>query len=583
MTENPVTLTKDGGIVMFPPMQDSVEGSSIRIPQVDTSMGADFGAEITDDNRLFAAHREPVAGFLIYGYSADVVEKWFSINDLATKNPDPKLDHDIQAELRKLKFKTVLKTFTEFKRLLGNTLLAGFFDDAQKLTDLANEKTASTSLKHLTVFPKISYSVFQKDESPESFRYGLPLVYQVNDGSRSFRIHWTRCFEHVGVSVLDLIWDDLTCGRNIRWGVGQWVYRVGGGFAVIEFPKEYSPSPGAPLIATTPAKLEEWAASAAFKDLTHRKYIAVIKDTMGFHFEGAQGAVLNPEPFFNTNLKQISIATGIPKSILEGAEAGALTGSEKNDQQYYKKISGEQSGLDDVNRWVIDQILAQINGVPTQEADSAAKVAGSVLRRLLHKALPAIVKDAPQTLDYEIVWNNAFQLSVLDEARVELLKEQANQTRLQYMTIDEVRKQADETLLPLPLGEGEVVLSLKAPVNSFGSNPNPNPNDPNNPQTANINMNSQDQAIPNMRDLIKPIIKQVFEGTITHDLAVQQGTSLIEFYCNTEKDRALQYVRGKFQNPMLGISPEQEQGFIDQKTRFTQDFLKILDEAEKLA
>ena len=578
MTENPVTLTKDGGIVMSPPTQDS--GDSIRIPQVDTSMGADFGAEITDDNRLFAAHREPVAGFLIYGFSADMVDKWFSINDLNTKKPDPEKDRHLQKELRKLKYKAVLRTFIEFKRLLGNTLMVGSFDDAAKLTDLANEKAPSTNLKFLTVYPKINYAVFQKDENPESFRYGFPLIYQVNDGSRSFRVHWTRCFEHVGVSVLDLIWDDLTCGRNIRWGTGQWVYRVGGGFPVIEFPKEYSPSPGAPLIATTPEKLQEWATAAAFRDITHKKYFCLIKDTMGFHFEGAQGAVLNPEPFFNTNLKQISIATGIPKSILEGAEAGALTGSEKNDQQYYKKISGEQSALEDVCRWVIDQIINQINGV-TVQTDSVKSV-GSVLKRMLHKAVPSVVKDQPEQtqIDYEIVWSNAFQLSALDEARIDLLNEQANQIKLQYQTVDEVREGSEDELLPLPLGEGEVVLSLKAPINPFGSNPNPNPNDPNNPQTSNLN--NQDSAIPNLRTLLQPILKQVFEGIMNHDTAIQQGTALIQFYNDTEKQRALDYNREKFNKPDISLSPEQEQDFVDQKARFTETFLLLLDKAEKL-
>jgi hypothetical protein len=581
MTENPVTLTKDGaGIVMSPPLADSSDGSSIRVPQVNVNMGADFGEEITDDNRFFAAHREPVAGFLVYGVPADVVEKWFSINDLNTKNPDPELDRGLQTELRKLKYKLVLRTFDEFKRLYGNTLMVGFFDDASKLTDLATEKPATANLAHLTVFPKISYAVFQKDENPESFRYGLPLVYQVNNGTQSFRAHWTRCFEYVGDSILDLIWDDLTCGRNIRWGVGQWVYRVGGGFAVIEYPKEYSPSPGAPLIATTPAKLQEWASSAEFKDITHRKYICLIKDTMGFHFEGAQGAALNPEPFFDTNLKQISIATGIPKSILEGAEAGALTGSEKNDQQYYKKISGEQSSLEDVNRWVIDQ-LDPLRTFTNAVVDSAQKSAGSVLKRMLRKVVPQIVKDQAtgKQIDYEIVWNNAFQLSALDEARIRLLNEQANQTELQYSTIDEVR--ADNDKPPLPMGEGEVVLSLKAPVNSFPNSQLVQPNQ-NNAQNLGGQQQGLDAALPTMRVLIQPIIKQVFDGHMTHDVAVQQGTALIGFYCDTEKERALEYVRGKFQNPTLGISPEQEREFVDQKARFTKDFLEILGKAEKL-
>ena len=565
---------------MSPPTQDSVEGSSIRVPQVDTSMGADFGAEITDDNRLFAATREPIAGFLVYGFSADVVEKWFSINDLATKNPDSELDRNLQAELRKLKFKFTLRTFDEFKRLYGNILMVGSFDDAQKLTDLTNEKSKDATLTQLAVFNKIQYSVWSKEEDKESFRCGLPLIYQIQNGTQTFRIHYTRCFEHVGKSILDLIWDDLTCGRNIRWGTGQWVYRVGGGFPVIEFPKEYSPSPGAPLIATTPEKLQEWAAAAAFRDITHKKYFCLIKDTMGFHFEGAQGAVLNPEPFFNTNLKQISIATGIPKSILEGAEAGALTGSEKNDQQYYKKISGEQSGLEDVCRWVIDQILTQINGVPTQETDSASsKLAGSVLRRLLRKVTPAIVKDAAEPLDYEIVWSNAFQLSALDEARIDLLNEQANQIKLQYQTVDEVREGSEDELLPLPLGEGEVVLSLKAPVNPFQNTSNPNSPPPQNPLDHQDAMKNRH---PEFTAQLSDLINKTKLGAVTKDAAVKEAEHLIVNYAKTRENDALEWLRKRTGNAGLQLLPPEMQLQLEaQQKLYLEQFKVILDDALK--
>ena len=578
--ENPVTLLRDGGMAVFPTQQtDADSGSSIRIPAVSTAMGADFGEAITDDARLFAATREPIAGFLTggvdgqRGFPKTIVEKWFTINDVTTKDPDPELDRALQKEFRRLKYKRVLTGFVGAKFLYGNTLLVGSYDDVNKLSVLETERPQSANLMQLEVFPKINYSVFNKDTNQDSLRYGLPLVYQVNDGSRTFRVHWTRCFEHVGVSILDLIWDDLTCGRNIRWGVGQWVFRVGGGFVVITFPKEIA---GVPV---TKEKLAAWAASKEWSNISHRSSICII-DGMKVEFVGAQGAALNPEPFFDTNTKQISKATGIPKSYLEGSEAGAVLGSEKDSSQFFKVVSGEQTELEDLNRWIIDQ-LEPVRQTVTVNVDSAAKSAGSILKRMFHKVTVA-VKDQPDpvVVDYDIVWNSGFELSKLDEARADLIEEQANQTRLQYCTIDEVR--ADNDKLPLPLGAGEVVISLSKPSSSSQFPSNSSGITVLNP-TGSMDAEDAVSQLPNMRNLLKPIIKQVFDGHMTHDIALQQGLTLVEFYCNTEKERALDYVRGKFQNPTLQISPEQERAFQRQKLRYTKDFTVILKKAERLA
>ena len=579
--ENPVNLLRDGGMVVYPTQQeDAVAGSSIRIPSVSTAMGAEFGETITDNNRLFAATREPIAGFLTggpngqRGFPKDIVEKWFTINDVTTKDPDPELDRALQKEFRRLKYKRVLTSFVGAKFLYGNTLVVGSYDDVTKLSVLETERPQSAALMQLEVYPKMNYSVFSKEINLDSLRYGLPLVYQISDGSRTFRVHWTRCFEHVGFSILDLIWDDLTCGRNIRWGVGQWVYRTGGGFAVTKFPKEIAGVP------TTKEKLAAYANSKEWSNITHRTSICIIEG-MEFDFKGALGAALNPEPFFDTNTKQIAKATGIPKSILEGAEAGALTGSEKNDQQYYKKISGEQSELDDLNRWVIDQ-LEPVRQTATTNLDSAPKSAGSILKRMFHKVTVIAVKDQPDpvVVDYEIVWNSGFELSAIDEARADLIEEQANQTRLQYKMVDEVR--ADNNLGPLPLGQGEVVISLSKPPSSGQFPSNSSGITASNP-TGTVDADDAVSQLPNMRNLLKPIIKQVFDGHMTHDIALQQGLTLVEFYCNTEKERALDYVRGKFQNPTLQISPEQERSFERQKLRYTKDFTTILKKAERLA
>lgn len=593
-SDNTVTVTRDNGLVIYPTQnQDSTDGSSIRIPQVDTSLGADFGETITDDNRLFAATREPIAGFLIYGVATAIVEKWFVINDLATKTPDPELDTHIQKTLKVLKWKRVLNELVEYERLYGKALLVGSYNDVSNLQELQNEKAETASLKQLVAYPKTKYSIAILDEDPTSFRYGLPLVYQLNNGRATFRVHWTRCFELQtrtnGLGVLDLIWDDLSCGRNIRWGFGQYVFRVGGGLAVITFPKEYADAQGV-MHKTTYEKLAAWASSSSWSNITHRTKIALIEG-MKVEFIGAAGAAINPEPYFNTNTQQISKATGIPKSILEGAEAGALSGSEKNDQQYYKIISGEQSKLEDCNRWVIDQVLGQNSNynsfvqVQADVKDVSVKSAGSVLRRMLHRVVPQIVKDEVQPIDYEVVWNSAFERDALDEARTDLTKEQAQQVRLQYMTVNEVRALSDNELEDLPLGDGDVVLSLKPVVstNSFGNSNPTNGNDPNNSEGNVGTDHIHDSAMPNLRDLLKPVIKQVFNGHLSHELAEKQGLALIDFYNNTEKEKALDYTRAKMQNPTLNLTPEMEREFDEQKTRFVNDFLKILGEAEKIA
>ena len=587
MSDEPITFTKDDGMNVFP-TQDSAtsEGSSIRIPQVSTSLGADFGGTITDDARLFAATREPIAGFLTggvdgqRGFPKDIVEKWFTINDVTTKDPDPELDRALQKEFRRLKYKRVLTSFVGAKFLYGNTLLVGSHDDVNKLSVLETERSQSATLLQLEVYPKITYSVFTRDTNQDSLRHGWPTVYQVNDGYRTFRVHWTRCFEYVGISILDLIWDDLNCGRNIRWCFGQYIFRVGGGLALITFPKEYADATGI-MHKTTFEKLNAWASSSAWSNITHRTKITII-DGMKVEFIGAQGAALDPTPFFDTNTKQISKATGIPKSYLEGSEAGAVLGSEKDSSQFFKVVSSEQIELEDVNRWVIDQ-LEPVRQTVTVNADSV-KSAGSVLKRMFHKAAAVAVQDQPDPVkvDYDIEWNCGAELAALDEARVNLLEEQTNQTKMQYCTVDEVR--ADNDKLPLPLGAGEVVISLKAPANPFpNTNNQPVSQDPNNPNPQGQpnpfpNTDSEDATsqLPTMRNLLKPIIKQVFDGHMIHDIALQQGLTLVEFYCSTEEQRALDYNRGKFQNPTLELSPEQKRGFNRQRTRYIKDFTTIL-------
>lgn len=103
--DSPVSSTRYGGLVVQPTVAEAAGEGSIRIPQVDNSLGAGFGEGITDDNRRFVADCEHVAGFLFYGVAQDVVEKWFKVNDPGTSEVDTEFDKAVQKVLSGLKFK----------------------------------------------------------------------------------------------------------------------------------------------------------------------------------------------------------------------------------------------------------------------------------------------------------------------------------------------------------------------------------------------------------------------------------------------------------------------------------------------
>lgn len=449
MPPNPkgIKTTKDGGLFIHP-SADTSQGSSIRIPSVSTELGAGFGDEITDNDREFAAEREPVAHFLTYGMAADVIDKWFIVDDPTTEQGDPKIDEAVQDALTLLKVKDYLKTALEYERVYGWSLLIGSFADVADVKKLAAPLRDGTKLLQLAVYPKTKVDVWTKDVDENSERFGEPIVYKIARGDGIFLyVHYSRCCKvqtrSNGKSVLDAVWDDLTCGRNIRWGASQWMYRTGGGFPVIKFP------PG-----TTKDKLEEWIDSNAFANLMARTYIGITGD-MDFKFEGAAGRALDPQPFFHTNLEQIAAGSGVPEPILRGAQAGALTGSEVNQQQYFKVINRIQNSLEDTMRWVIDHL------VEANQITMLSKSADVTLTEKVKLWLRHDVEPPSKPLKYKIEWVSAFELDEVKEAQAQLMREQANELRLKYRTLDEVRKMNE--LDPLPNGEGATLQRSTVP------------------------------------------------------------------------------------------------------------------------
>ncbi|MCL2288251.1 MAG: DUF1073 domain-containing protein [Candidatus Bathyarchaeota archaeon] len=439
-----VKVTNDGGLIIHPDSLNVVGDHFEQATGVSSTngRGAGFGQAVSDADYAFAACREPVAHFLTYGVAADVTDKWFYVDDLETKNPDIDLNTMVQNELTKLGFQGVLTEALTQARIYGKSLLVCAFDDAKTTADLQKPLRKGAKLLQFETYPKTQdcrktndYTVDKKVLDVNSLRFGKPEIYRIDQGDgRILYVHYTRCIEVDNkFSVLAPVFDDITCGRNIRWGAAQWLFRFGGGFPVLSFPEK-----------TNQKTLDAYVSSGAFSDLMNRSYICLIQnsqdknDGVTLDFKGAAGSALNPIPFFKSNLEQIAIATGIPQAKLVGAQAGAVTGSDVNMQDYFKVISRIQNGeptrvIHQVIMWLAES--GQIARLKVSNNNDNVK---SAVRDYRKKTVT----------NYAIIWNSAFELSEVDKAKVELDRVRANQIKLEYMTIDEVRAEEDLEALP---------------------------------------------------------------------------------------------------------------------------------------
>jgi len=405
--------------------KDAIDTFGVR--GASASWQASFGMALSEADLLFAVRREPVANRIVFQVAHDVFDNWFRVEEVSEK-PDAGFDKEVQKTLSALNAKAVFTQFAVYERLFGWAIIALSYVDYGKGLDAP----VSNPKEILEIFPfsTLQFTVQSSDEDTdtESARFGLPIYYTLRrDKAGQSKLHFsrvihgaTRLLDHPykGMSVLEPVYDDLTVLRNIRWGLGQTLFRYGSGFPDVE------------VKGAKRKQLDDLEASQQFKNLQARTYFLHSDDTK-LDFKGVAGKALNPEPYYMPIMENIAAGTGLPLAILRGAQAGALTGSEVNEREYFKLISDAQSRYEPAIRQLIDALLdcGQI------------RFKYNVQR------------------EYRIVWNSGFELSEKDKASIELQQAQARNLKTGWMSVDEVR--GEQGLGVLPNGAGQVVLGLQ--------------------------------------------------------------------------------------------------------------------------
>jgi phage-related protein (TIGR01555 family) len=400
----------------------------------DASWQADFGMPLNEADLLFAVRREPVANRIVFQVAHDIFDNWFRVEEI-TEKPGPNFDREVQRVLEQLNAKATFTQAVVYERLFGWAIVAISFVDFGK--DPASPVQSPKEIRELLPYSSLQFSVQSSDEDkkPDSPRFGLPILYTLRrSGAEQVKLHFsraihlaTRLLDHPykGMSTLEPIYDDLTVLRNIRWGLGQTLFRYGSGFPDIE------------VQGASQKNLDDLEASQQFKNLQARTYF-LHSDKAKLEFKGVAGRALDPQPYYLPIMENIAAGSGIPLAILRGAQAGALTGSEVNEREYFKLISDAQSRLEPAIRQLIDALIE----------------CGQISFRYPKLSLP-------KSRNYRIIWQGGFELAPTEQATVELQKAQARNLKTGWMTVDEIRASEDPALEALPNGAGEVVLGLK--------------------------------------------------------------------------------------------------------------------------
>jgi len=404
-------------------------GSGMLIPRSGTGGGGEYGSEITDDLRTFAITREPVAYRVVFTVAHDIFDNWFTLKlEGDEKGEESKLfDKQIQNELTRLHAKEELSRMSVFERAYGWAIIVLGYEDSTE--SLAEPVKGNKALREIKAYGPTQVMRVDEVKDTSDPRYGLPKIYNIKQSGiasylkvhHSRVIHFsTRLINHdwKGRSVLDPVWDDLTTLRNIRWGMGQTMYRYGSGFPDITFNNAEQED------------IQAWVDAGGLDNWNSRTGFVHNEDQI-FEFKGPEGHALNPMNFYLPIMENISCGSGIPLAILRGVQAGALTGSEVNQQEYYGLISDEQSAYETGIRELINIVQSLKKSDKTTATDQQA-----------------------ETRDFKFEWQGGFELDEKKKAEIEQLEMQALQIKANFLTRNEIRALIDPNLKDLSKEQG---------------------------------------------------------------------------------------------------------------------------------
>jgi len=396
-------------------------------------------ANITNAHCRKAYERNGITRKLVNKIASDTFDNWFFI-----KSENEQLIKDVtdvfsskSSKLRDtgvahLNLQWNLKECRKVGMVEGYALLAlGFSDEGELSEKVENPR----SLDYLSIITPSDVRKLILDEDENSKTYGEIIAAKVKIGKGEAKtIHASRfIFLPVntygnsmnGIGFVKPAYNYLTVLDNVIWSTGQGFYRYASGFPHI---KKKGGSP------TEMNKIKK-----QWKDVNSLTGWVSDDDTE-IAFTGAKGSALNPENYFKVALEAVAMSFDIPLQIVEGAAAGAVTGSEMNLKDYYSDISSKQE-LDETP--VIEQLIRILQDTK-QVAQGEFSIEWNPLEEMDEKELAEIDKLKAETEKIRIEAGVLDPDKVKEEIEKEAMQDTPDSVKIDFEYSDETNLEADE-------------------------------------------------------------------------------------------------------------------------------------------
>jgi len=225
-----------------------------------------------------------------------------------------------------------------FCRMYGYCgILIGYADGS----DMSKPAKETSQIVYLQPIPKtwIDEIVYKQSEGSNV----LPLTvdrYKVNISSKPITVDASRMVllsnptidaaSVAGEPSLKCVYDLITVLKSMDWGIGQAMWRHGGGLTAF-------------IVADSRNQQEQIdAIDELVTDINAMTTLTLPAGTQ-MYTEMNQG--LDPEPYYRMVIQQLAFGTRIPTSILIGSQAGSLTASEKDRHDYYELLGDIQADV----------------------------------------------------------------------------------------------------------------------------------------------------------------------------------------------------------------------------------------------
>jgi len=313
----------------FPRYDTSTRDRPIRV-----GTGSPWQATVTIDEINFMIRRDELAYRTAMKWPAAVFNKWLKIH---ADGED--LEKKIEGLFDRLDVQSIFKRAYLLSKVQGYCLIALGWED---LAGNATEGPIGVKdIAYIHAIPRSSVREIHQDKDPMSETYGQITHYTLaipkEDTTEDIKfpasrfLHWANMFiddNPEGVSMFEPLYDKFGIKKNLDFAMGQVPYQLARPLPILGIPDDADEE-------------EVDDAEESWKDISNRSYYCFPQAYKPELL--ATNIALNPEPYADYVLSTIAAASTGSKVALLGTEAGAVTGSEVNMQEWYGAVADEQA------------------------------------------------------------------------------------------------------------------------------------------------------------------------------------------------------------------------------------------------